>query len=571
MKALILAGGPGTRLKVFVNDRPKPMAIVNNRPFLEYLVDELKKYGVTEIGFALRFMPEVIQNYFGAGEKHGIKTFYTIEEQPEGLGTAGAVKLAEGYLKDEPFLVLNGDTFFPINFSRFIEFHQQKDGLASLALSYVPDVSAYGAVDLSKDDRIILFKEEAADFHGPGLVNGGVYLFNPEIFEHIPDDSYSSLERDIFPQFVSSGQKLFGYRTDLAHFDIGTPVGFRKAAAYLKDASSVVVRSRAPVRMAFGGGGTDLEPYISEQGGVVLNATINRYVYGTLQLRSDRKVRIISAEYKRSSVYDDIKDLHNDNDVNLINVIVKRMEIDFGFELFVRSDAPPNTGLGSSSALAVAVIGLFNHFRGYNKLTLYQIAELAYSVETEDLKNLGGRQDQYAAAFGGSNLYEFLGGDFVKINRVEMPEWVKAELEKNLLLVYLKQRATDSGTMQKQWMSADKSIDNLNELKRLAYESYYALQRRDLNTFGELLHQAWEIKKARNPNITTPEIDKLYELALQNGAVGGRLAGSGGGGHLILYCQPNTEQEVAKVLKEQGAEVIDFSFTEKGLETWEVE
>jgi len=570
MKAFILAGGPGTRLKAFVSDRPKPMAIVNNRPFLDYLVDELKKYGITEIGFALRFMPEVIENYFGTGEKFGIKTFYAVQGDLD-LGTAGAIKLAEDNLKGEPFMVLNGDTFFPINYSRFIEFHKQKGGLASIALSSVSDISAFGSVDLDSDDRIRAFREKTPDFHGPGLVNGGAYILDPKILEFVEPGQKVSIERDVFPRLIGYGQNIYGYKTDLTHFDIGSPIGIRKAAAYLKDASSIVIRSRAPVRLAFGGGGTDLEPYISQYGGVVLNATINRYVYGTLQLRSDRKVRIISAEYKQSSVYDDIKDLHNDSDINLINAIVKRMEIDFGFELFVRSDAPPNTGLGSSSALAVAVIGLFNHFRGNGKLTLHQIAELAYLVEQEDLKNYGGRQDQYAAAFGGFNLYEFKGADFVKVNKVDLPQWIKAELEKNLLLVYLKQRSTNSGSMQKEWMNVDKPNDHLNELKRLAYESYYALQRRDLNSFGELLHQAWEMKKARNPQITTPEIDHLYDLALQNGAIGGRIAGSGGGGHLILYCQPNTEQEVAKVLKEQGAEVIDFSFTDRGLETWEVE
>lgn len=570
MKALVLAGGQGSRLKALVSDRPKPMALVNNQPFLDYLVNELKKYDIREIIFALCYLPKVIRDHFGDGKRHGIFAHYLIEPQA-GLGTAGAVKLAEEFLKQEPFLVLNGDTFFPINYSRFIEFHRQKGGIAAIGLSTVADISSYGSVDLASDDQILAFREKTVDFRGPGLVNGGAYIFEPDIFDFIPARTKLSIEHDLFPKLIESGQNLFGYRTDLTHFDIGTPAGLRKTAAYLKDVANLVIRSRAPVRLAFGGGGTDLEPYISERGGVVLNATINRYVYATLQLRSDRKVRIIAADYKQSSIYDDIKDLHNNSEINLINAVVKRMEIDYGFELFVRSDVPPNTGLGASSSLAVAVIGLFNHFRGHNKLTLHQIAELAFLIETADLKNFGGRQDQYAAAFGGFNLYEFQGGDFVKVNRLEVPEWIKAELEKNILLVYLKQRATASGLMQKAWMGKGKSVEELDELKNLAYESYHALLRKDLNTFGELLHAAWELKKARNPAVTNPQIDRLYELALQNGALGGRIAGSGGGGHLILYCTPNTEQEVGRVLRNEGAEIIDFSFVDKGLLVWEVE
>lgn len=571
MKAVILVGGLGTRLRAFVNDRPKPMAEIAKRPFLEHLIEQLKLFGIREFVFCHYYKPEFIIDHFKDGKKYGVKIDHVI--QKENLNTGGAVKLAQDLL-DDTFLVLNGDTLFPINFHRLIDFHRTEKGLGTIALSQVSDVSAYGLVEVAQNGQITAFKEKQASGKVSGTVNGGIYVLEPEVLDLIPAGKPVSLERKIFPKLLKTQKGLYGYQTDLAHFDIGTPIGFRRAEAYLKEAQSVVVRSRAPVRIAFGGGGTDLEPYISQIGGVVLNATINKYVYGTLELRNDRRVKIVAADYKKSSLYDDIKDLRRDSNIDLIKAVVKRMGVDYGFELFVRSDIPPNTGLGSSGAVAVAVIGLFNHFRKADKLSRYEVAELAYQVEMEDLKNVTGRQDQYAAVFGGVNLFEFLGGDFVKVSAVNLSVGVKNELEKNLLLVYLGRRK-ESGDLQKEWLrksgAKGKSAAELDEIKRLAYESHQALMRFDLDNFGYLLGEAWELKKTINPEVSTPFVAKVYEEALRLGALGGRVAGSGGGGHMILYCRSNTEQEVARAVRKLGAEVVDFSFEDGGLQTWEVE
>lgn len=569
-----MAGGAGTRLRALVPDQPKPMAIIDGKPLLEHIIQWLKDYEIKEIILCLHYKPEVIKKYFKSGREFRVKIEYLQEKKP--LGTGGAIKNAQKLIKNEAFLVINGDTYFPIDLFRFIKFHQEKKGLGSLALSRVQDVSQFGSVELDKKGKIIEFKEKDEEFHGPGVVNGGSYILEPEIFKYLKSGRKFSLEKEVFP-FLAKNPKteLWGYVSEKIHLDIGTPSGYHKTAAFLKGASSIVIRSRAPVRIAFGGGGTDIAPYTERRGGCVLNSTINKYVYGTLQLRDDKKIKIISADYKKSSLYNDVGEFRKDDDVDLIKALIKRMDIDYGFELFVRSDVPPNTGLGSSASVAVAVIGLFNYFRKSSYLNRYEIAELAFKAENEDLKNIGGRQDQYAATYGGFNFFEFKGKDFVKVSPLDLPEATFYELEKNLLLVYIGKRER-SGKVQrllrKQQLSykEKEKQKHLDLMKKIAYQSYYALLQGKLDQFGELLGTAWEAKKKLNPAVTNEYIDRLYNIALKEGALGGRITGAGGGGHMILYCQPNTEQEVTRVLQEGGAKIIDFSFEDKGLQVWEV-
>lgn len=573
-QAVILAGGLGTRVQALVPDQPKPMATIAGRPLLEYIIQWLKDYKIKEIIFCLHYKSEIVKNYFKSGRKFGVKIEYLIEK--ELLGTGGAVKNSEKLIKSETFLVINGDTYFPINLFRFIKFHKEKKGIGTIALSQVRDVSQFGSVEIDKNSRIIDFKEKAEKFRGPGLVNGGVYVLEPEIFKFIKPKRKVSIERETFPLLLKGKKsQLFGYISEKTHFDIGTPTGYHRTVAFLKGISPIVIRSRAPLRIAFGGGGTDLAPYTEEKGGCVLNATINKYVYGTLQLRDDKKIKVISADYKKSSLYNDIEKLREDEDVDLIKAVIKRMDVNYGFELFVRSDVPPNTGLGSSASVAVAAIGLFNYFHKSNYLSCHEIAELAFRVEDENLGNIGGRQDQYAASYGGFNFFEFKGEDFVKINPLNLPEAILYELEKNLLLVYIGKRE-ESGKIQKLLKRQQRSYREkekrkyLDLMKKLAYQSYYALLQGKLSQFGKLLGSAWEAKKKLNPAVTNKYIDNLYNIALEKGALGGRVTGAGGGGHLIIYCRPNTEQEISRALRKAGAEIIDFSFEDKGLRVWEV-
>ncbi|MBI4844369.1 MAG: GHMP kinase [Nitrospirae bacterium] len=340
----------------------------------------------------------------------------------------------------------------------------------------------------------------------------------------------------------------------------------------------MIIRSRAPVRISFGGGGTDLPPYCDRYGGIVLNATINKYIYVTLIPRKERDIKIISADYKRSFVFDNLDNIVFDGDLDLIKAVILKMEPDHGFELFLRSDIPPNTGLGSSGAVATALIGAFNHLRGDNKLNKYEIAELAYDIETKDLHNVGGRQDQYASVFGGFNYIEFYSGSFVRVSPVTIEKDYIYELEKHLVLAFLGARGP-SGEIQS--IMTDQQIDEsgsgenektkiLNGLKEDCRHMYQTLASGELDKFGRLLDNSWNKKRSLSSMVSTKHIDEIYQKAKEAGALGGKITGAGGGGCMIFFCKSNKEHEVTKCLEEMGVKVIDFTFDNDGLVVWEI-
>ena len=571
--AVILVGGPGTRISAFYPDIPKPMIPISGKPLLEFIIRWLRDFDVKDLVLATCYKSKDIESYFKDGRDLGVSISYSREEKLQ--GTAGAIKNAEKLLTGDRFLVVNGDTLFPFDLNEMISFHEKKGCLCTISLSRVTDVSSSGRISVGNDGEIIQFKEKDTEYSGSGLVNGGVYIFEKDVLRRIKAGKKLSLEEDVLPNVVKQGGLVFGYVSDKDFFDIGTPSGYRKTLAYFTSGSPVIIRSRAPMRIAFGGGGTDISPYSDRRGGCVFNSAINKYVYGTLQLRDDRSVKIISADYKKTYVYRGIEELNAEKNLDLITAIVKRLNITYGFELFVRSDVPPSTGLGSSASVAVAVIGLFNHYMGRSTMNLHEIAELAFEIECKDLKNLGGRQDQYASAYGGFNFFEFKGGDFVKVSPVKLSEEVIFELEKNLVLCYIGSRK-NSGDLQTKLRNSSISGDNKEKLqyldlvKNLAYRSWQSLSRGNLEEFGRLLGCSWEAKKKSNPDVTNPFIDRVYEVALKNGAIGGRITGAGGGGHMIFYCYPNKEQEVSKAVSRLGVNIVDFGFDKEGLRVWEV-
>lgn len=572
MKTLILCGGIGTRLTSLISDRPKPLAPVGGKPFIDYVLKWLYRYGFTEIIFSLSYKADQIQKYVADGKRFGIKTSYVVE--PILLGTGGAIQLA--LKKDKSIsslLVINGDTFFDINLDALLKFNFEKKGAATIALSNVLDVARFGEVKTNQNDKIIKFIEKpsiTSEVTRAGLVSGGVYLLNQRaINELLKFKTPFSIEKDYFQKVVGD-LDLFGYIADITHYDIGTPSGYRKTEKYLSGGDDIVIRSRAPLRVSFSGGGTDVPPFDSQEGGSVLNATINRYVYGLLRLREDRKVRMVSADYRKSVLYDDVKNLNFDGHLDLIKAVIKRLDINYGFEIEIRSDVPPNSGMGSSASVCTAVIGLFNHLSVERKLTKPQIAELAFSVETEDLGIPGGRQDQYATVFGGFNFLEFNGGDFVKVSPIDLDQSVLCELEKNVVIVYIGSRDISGNQHKKSQENQKSRLKYLQNMKQLSYESYSSLLRKDLNRFGMLLEETWKLKKMAFPGSSTSRIERLYKAAKNSGAIGGRVAGAGGGGHMIFYCYPGTEHEVTNKLQSMGTRVLDFSFDFKGLKTWEI-
>jgi D-glycero-alpha-D-manno-heptose-7-phosphate kinase len=335
---------------------------------------------------------------------------------------------------------------------------------------------------------------------------------------------------------------------------------------------AVVIRAKAPLRISFAGGGTDVPPFPAREGGLVLNATINRYAYGTLRARQDESITIHSYDYGSSVELSTREAFVFDGRLDLAKAAIVRFTggTERGFDLLLHSNAPPGSGLGASSAMMVALIGVLAEFRNV-PVTDYELAELAHAIEREELGISGGRQDQYAATFGGFNFIE-LDGDRVVVNPLRIAPDIVLELEHNLLLCYTGTTRQSDHIIDDQMGRYERgdaeATAGLRAQKELATEMKNALLQRRLTDFGELLNAAWEAKQLMSERISNQRIDDLYRNARAAGAVGGKVTGAGGGGYLMLYCQDERKHEVAAKMRELGAEVNEFAFENSGLRTW---
>lgn len=334
----------------------------------------------------------------------------------------------------------------------------------------------------------------------------------------------------------------------------------------------LIFRAKAPLRLSFAGGGTDVPPFPEQEGGLVLSATINRHAHGLLRPRTDEQINVESLDLGMIGSYRVGQQLVFDGSLDLIKAALRKVvdPLGPGYDLQLRSSAPPGSGLGSSSALAVALIGVVMEYRGV-PLVDYETAELAYQVEREDLGIAGGMQDHYAAAFGGFNFIEFH-ADRVVVNPLRIRTETINELEQNLVLCFTgttraSDRIIEDQTSRFRTGVAD-AVAGLRRQKELAVEMKDALLRQRLTTFGELLGAAWEEKKRLSPRISTEAIESIYEAARAAGAIGGKITGAGGGGYMLLYCRPGRRHRVVEAIVEHGGLVDDFEFTAKGLTTW---
>jgi len=337
-----------------------------------------------------------------------------------------------------------------------------------------------------------------------------------------------------------------------------------------QNTTAPVWRARAPVRIDLAGGWTDVPPFSAEVGGAVVNAAINRYAYATLLPRPDERIQIVSADFDQFLEVRSFRDLEYDGKLDLIKAAVRRLGIQRGMDIFVRCDAPPGSGTGSSASIGVALLGLLNLLQG-DRLSPRKIAELAHLLETEELHVAGGKQDQYAAAVGGVNFLEF-NDPAVAVSPLRLAQGVVNELEKHLVLCYTgKSRVSGniiSAVMNAYQQGVPSTTRALHRLKEIAREMKSALLRGDLAAFGRLLSENWACQKALHPSVTNPQIDVLFELALANGAIGGKALGAGGGGCLLFFCQGDREHLVRRKLAEAGTQIIDFNLDFHGLETW---
>lgn len=350
----------------------------------------------------------------------------------------------------------------------------------------------------------------------------------------------------------------------------------------------MVVRSRAPVRIDFSGGWTDVALFTEEQVGAVVNAAINIFSYVTAKKTEDRKVesktygyrhskivtnkavKIYSADFDLYQEAEEIKKLEYNGNIDLAKAAIKRSNIDFGVEIITRSNAPAGSGLGTSAAMGVSLIGALSKLNS-SPLLPHEIAEEASAIERYELNILGGKQDQYASAVGGFNFMEFSGED-VKVSPINLSHHTLLELEKNLVLCYTGKSRLSSNIHQNVVDAYRKkdtgTLGALRDLKRIAVDMKNALLKDNLYAFGELLSENWENQKKLHHSVTNPQISELFELALKNGALGGKACGAGGGGCLVFYCESDKEHLVRKTLEEAGINIIDFNFDFTGLQTW---
>lgn len=339
------------------------------------------------------------------------------------------------------------------------------------------------------------------------------------------------------------------------------------------------IRSKAPLRLGLAGGGTDVSPYSDLYGGAILNATIDLYAITTIEPTNNHQIEITLGNYNKTKIFESKKELSVEPPYELVigvyNRLVKMYQLKpLSFKIHTYIEVPQGSGLGTSSTMVVSIIGAFAEWL---KLPLgkYDIAHLAYEIERIDLNMHGGKQDQYAATFGGINFMEFYANDKVIVNPLNIRESIKREIEQCLLLYYTNTQRHSAKIIEEQIQNVQQkntiSIEATHQLKEQAIQLKDYLLKGELNKFGELLHFGWTNKKKLAHSVSNDKIDTIYNAATQSGATGGKISGAGGGGFMMFYCPKNTKLQVAETLLKFGGQVIPFQFTFEGLITWTIE
>jgi D-glycero-alpha-D-manno-heptose-7-phosphate kinase len=338
----------------------------------------------------------------------------------------------------------------------------------------------------------------------------------------------------------------------------------------------MLTRARAPLRLSFCGGGTDVPPYCDERGGVVLSATINRYATATV-VPGGQSFTVQSIDYDQSISYGVQDSFVYDGQLDLAKGVIDHFRrhdgLAVGLEVTLHNDAPPGSGLGSSSAITVALVAAIVEVQR-RVIDDYQLADLAYRIERQEVGIKGGKQDQYATAFGGFNLIEFQPGGTVLVMPLRLRPETLWELEHSLVFAYVGGGHVTDQIIETQVRNYEtrriEVLHAMDRLKVLTHEMKRALLVGDLREFGALLHLAWESKRQMASGITTPAIDELYESVMRAGALGGKISGAGGGGFMMVVCDPLRRYAVQEALRKAGSQIVSLTFVEPGVRTWTV-
>ena len=337
----------------------------------------------------------------------------------------------------------------------------------------------------------------------------------------------------------------------------------------------MTIRSKAPLRLGLAGGGTDVSPYSDIYGGAILNATVDMFAYTTIEPTDDGKVVFLAPDKHLREEYTNATEVDTDGFFVLHKGVYNRIVRQFTHKplsLRIASfvDAPAGSGMGTSSTLVVSILGAFVEWL---KLPLgeYDIARLAYEIERIDLNLAGGKQDQYAATFGGFNFMEF-NKENVIVNPLRIRPSYQDELCHNLLLYYTDTSHVSADIIKEQQQNVkakkSSSIESMHKLKEQSVQMKEVLLKGEIDRIGEILDFGWQHKKQMAKSISNPRIDAIYEAARKVGATGGKISGAGGGGYMFFYCPGLTRHAVADALAQFGGAVRRYEFTTEGLKTW---
>ena len=341
----------------------------------------------------------------------------------------------------------------------------------------------------------------------------------------------------------------------------------------------MIIRSKAPLRLGLAGGGSDVAPYCDIYGGAILNATINLYAHCTIIERNDGVIKIEASDIGKSVECLSEPTLSFDGVLDLHKGVYNRIIRDFfqgeslSFTLYTYSDAPPGSGLGSSSTMVVAIVKAFAEWLNI-PLGEYDIAHLAYDIERNDLNLSGGKQDQYAATFGGFNFMEFFKDDRTIVNPLRVKQWIIDELEESLILYYVGISRSSAQIIDEQKKNTSsgniEAIEAMHRIKQSSVDMKEAILKGDMFSFARIMGGAWEDKKKMATSITNSQIDNVFDVALKVGAITGKISGAGGGGFIFFVVKPEKKPTVVKKLKELSGQVVDFQFTKGGCHAWKI-
>lgn len=339
-----------------------------------------------------------------------------------------------------------------------------------------------------------------------------------------------------------------------------------------------IIRSRAPLRLGLAGGGTDVSPYCDRYGGAILNATIDLFARTTLEPAPPGQIILDARDLDAFEVLKSAPYLDPSGPLKLLKGVYNRIVKDYqlgllSLKMTTYVDVPKGSGLGSSSTIVTSIIGAFAEWLNL-PLGEYEIAHLAYEIERVDLKLAGGRQDQYAATFGGFNFMEFFAQDKVIVNPLRIKPEYKHELEFNLLLYYTGTSRESANIIDIQRSNfsegAEAAVQAAHGLKEQALRMKEALLRGQLYEIGQILDYGWEQKKRMASGISNTRIDDIYAAARAAGAIGGKISGAGGGGFFTIYCPGSTRFNVQKALEPYGGQFLPYQFTDEGMISWSV-